>query len=70
MMPECEIDKRVIPHWHKPKTFGGYNGDINKRYYVSNYDVRMKLISRWNGYIKMFKVKMQIRKQYRYKDRR
>ena len=69
-MPECDIYEKVIPHWHKPKTFGGHGGDINRRYYVSSYDVRMKLIGRWNRYIKPFKMRMNAKKGYRYKDRR
>ena len=55
IMDECDTYERVIPHWHKPRTFGGYNGDINRRYYVTRKDVLIKLLARWNRFRKDYR---------------
>ena len=63
-MDECDTYERVIPHWHKPKTFGGYNGDINRRYYVTKKDVLIKLLARWNRIRKDLRMKYYGKRKY------
>jgi len=53
----CDVYTKSIPNWHKPKTFGGYNGDINRRYYTTPKDVHIKLMSRWKQTIKEIRKK-------------
>lgn len=60
-MWNCEIIEREIPHWHKPKTFGGHNGDINRRYFVTDVDVKIKLMKNWRDMIVILRKKYKIR---------
>ena len=60
----CKWEVRELPMWYKPKSFGGHNGDINRRYFMQDCDVRIKGIKRWNDLIK------QIRANNRAKYRR
>lgn len=65
LMSDCQIYEKVLPMWHKPKTFGGHNGDISRKYFKSINDVIDILLRRWNVERKNARIAYRRYKKYR-----
>lgn len=61
-MADCEWIMRELPMWHEPKTFGGHNGDISRKFYVQECDIIARLEGEWNRLV------VEIRRKYGLKN--
>ncbi len=69
--PDCEIDEEQTLGVVKPKTVGGFNGDINKRYYLKP-KVYQHLLDNLGTYREIQRIKYKLslgRELYYYEEK-
>ncbi len=76
-MPWCDIITEVTIGVIKPKTFGGYNGNVNRHYFrdwqehCKKKDMEKHAISVWRKYTKYIKTKSKFKgKKHTYRKKR
>lgn len=61
LMNNCEIIEEKTLGIVRPKTYGGYNGDVSRHFFQKEEDVKMILLSRWKDKMHTLRIQRNIR---------
>ena len=67
-MDDCEIDFEDTVGIVKPKTYGGFNGDVSRKYFRREIDVERDFVSAWHSMVRRIRKERNVTLGRRYND--